>query len=188
MKHIPLIACAVATAAAVTIHGASSRPMTIDDLITAIRVSEPQLSPDGKLAAYVRTVTDGKTGRRNADIWTVATDGSASPQMLIGGDSSELTPTFSPDGKHLAFISTRGGAPQVFLATTSGQDVRAITKLAMGVQTPLVFSPDGARVAYVSDVYPECGRDCPPMRSTNSRCATRGAQKTRTRIRSRCIT
>jgi dipeptidyl aminopeptidase/acylaminoacyl peptidase len=134
----------------------NGRAMTIDDLITSIRVNEPQLSADGRHVAYVRTVTDGKTGRRNADIWRVPADGSAPPQLFIGGDSSDLTPTYSPDGKHVAFISTRGGAPQVFLATGGGDDVRQLTKLAMGVQTPLVFSPDSTRVAFVSDVYPDC--------------------------------
>jgi dipeptidyl aminopeptidase/acylaminoacyl peptidase len=157
MKNMTLVVVAASCAAVAAIQAAQSkRPMTIDDLITSVRVGEPQLSPDGKTVAYVRTSTDGKTGRRNADIWRVPADGSGPPQLLLGGDSSELTPTFSPDGQHLAFISTRGGAPQVFLATANGQQVRPLTKLAMGVQTPLLFSPDNARVAFVSDVYPDC--------------------------------
>jgi dipeptidyl aminopeptidase/acylaminoacyl peptidase len=136
---------------------ATGRPMTIDDLITAVRVSEPQLSPDGRTVAFVRTTTDLTTGRRNADIWSVPSDGSAAPTLLIGTDSSELTPTYAPDGKRLAFISTRGGTPQVFITgADGGEPRRQITTLAMGVQTPLVYSPDGSRVAYVSDVYPDC--------------------------------
>ena len=156
--HLSLIVLvgAIAGVDAQSARAISGRAMTIDDLITSVRVAEPQLSPDGTLVAYVRTVTDGKTGRRNADIWRVPADGSAPPRLLLGGDSSELTPTYSPDGRHVAFISTRSGAPQVFLATADGQDVRALTKLAMGVQTPLAFSPDSTRVAFVSDVYPNC--------------------------------
>jgi dipeptidyl aminopeptidase/acylaminoacyl peptidase len=137
-------------------HGQSRRAMTIDDLITAVRVSEPQLSPDGKHVAYVRTTTDAQSGRRNADIWVVPADGSAPPRLMLGGASSELTPTYAPDGKHFAFISNHDGPPQVFLATTEGTGIRPITKLAMGVQTPLVFSPTGTHVAFVSDVYPDC--------------------------------
>jgi dipeptidyl aminopeptidase/acylaminoacyl peptidase len=137
-------------------HAAAGRAMTIDDLITAIRVSEPALSPDGASVAYVRTVTDGKTGKRNADIMVVPSDGSAAPRLLIGGDSSETTPTFAPEGRRLAFISSRGGTPQVFIAGSDGRDAKPVTNLAAGVQTPLVFSLDGNRVAYVSDVYPEC--------------------------------
>lgn len=155
---VSLILVATAVVVGAQTNGAR-RAMTIDDLITAVRVSEPQLSPDGTFVAYVRTVTDGKTGRRNADIWRVPADGSAPARVLVSGESSDLTPTFSPDGRHLAFISTRTGAPQVFLAAPDGEQQRQLTKLAMGVQTPLVFSPDGTRVAYVSDVYPECADD-----------------------------
>src|SRR6266545_93220 len=138
------------------VHAAAGRSMTIGDLITAVRVSEPQLSPDGRVVAYVRTVTNADTGKRNADIWVVPSDGSAAPKLLIGGEPSELTPTHAPDGKRLAFISTRNGTPQVFIASAGGTDVKQLTKLAMGAQTPMVLSPDGTRVAFVSDVYPEC--------------------------------
>jgi hypothetical protein len=40
------------------------RSMTIDDLITTVRVSEPQLSPDGKRVIFTRTTTAVDTGKR----------------------------------------------------------------------------------------------------------------------------
>jgi dipeptidyl aminopeptidase/acylaminoacyl peptidase len=137
-------------------RAAAGRPMTIDDLIGAVRVADPQLSPDGRSVAFVRTVTDPKSGSRNADIWIVPADGSREPEALIAGDKSESTPRFSEDGKRLAFISTRDGAPQVYVADADGSDIEKITDLAFGVQAPLIISADGNRVAFVSDVYPEC--------------------------------
>jgi dipeptidyl aminopeptidase/acylaminoacyl peptidase len=134
----------------------TGRAMKIDDLIGAIRVTDPQLTPDGSHVVYVRTTTDLKTGERNADIWTVPADGAGGAKELIGASKADNTPRFSPDGRNLAFISTRDGAPQVFLSDAKGGSVRKITNLAMGVQPPLVFSSDGSRVAFVSDVYPEC--------------------------------
>jgi dipeptidyl aminopeptidase/acylaminoacyl peptidase len=134
----------------------AGRPMTIDDLITAVRVSDPQVSPDGRTVLYVRTITDPESGARNSDIWSVPADGSAAPRRVIAGEKSENTPRFSPDGKRIAFISTREGAPQVYLADTDGANVRALTRLAAGVLPPLVWSGDGRRIAFVSDVYPEC--------------------------------
>src|SRR5512141_2307146 len=113
-------------AAASTTAVAQKRPMTIDDLITAVRVSEPQLSPDGKTVVFVRTTTDGTTGRRNADIWSVPADGSAAPKLLIGGDKSENSPRFVPDGR-LAFISTRDGAPQIYVANADGSGAKPVT-------------------------------------------------------------
>ena len=133
----------------------SGRAMTVDDLIGAVRVAELQLSPGGRTVVYVRTTTDLKSGRRNADLWAVPAEGGAAKE-LIGGDKSENTPRWSPSGKQLAFISTRDGDPQVFVADADGGSVRRITELAKGVQPPLIFSPDGTRIAFVSDVYPEC--------------------------------
>jgi dipeptidyl aminopeptidase/acylaminoacyl peptidase len=132
------------------------RPMAVDDLITTVRVSDPRVSPDGRTVLYVRTTTDPKDGSRNADIWAVAADGSGRPRSFIDGSKSENTPRFSPDGKRVAFISTRDGAPQVYVAASDGSSLRVVTRLAAGVQPPLVWSGDGRRIAFVSDVYPEC--------------------------------
>jgi dipeptidyl aminopeptidase/acylaminoacyl peptidase len=66
--------------------------MTIQDLLTAVRVSNPQLSPDGRQVAFVRTTTDLASDKRNADIWVAPADGSAPPRLLIGGEKSENTP------------------------------------------------------------------------------------------------
>jgi dipeptidyl aminopeptidase/acylaminoacyl peptidase len=134
------------------------RPMTITDLITAIRVGDPQVSPDGRRVVFVRTTTDSVTGKRNADIWVVASDGSGRPRPLIAGPGPDDTPRFLVDGR-IAFISARSGTPQVYLADASGGHIRAVTRLSGGVQPPLVVSPDGRRVAYVSDAYPQCSDD-----------------------------
>ena len=133
--------------------------MTLHDLLAAVRVSEPQLSPDGTSVAFVRTTTDVTTGRRNADIWIVPADGSAAPKLLIGGEKTENTPRWSPDGRHLAFLSNRDGEMQVYLANADGGNARQLTKIAAGVQPPMTFSPDGSLLAFVSDV--KTGADTP---------------------------
>ena len=130
--------------------------MTIQDLITAVRISDPQLSPDGRLVAFVRTTTNLATGKRNADIWVMPADGSAPARLLVGGDQTDNTPRWSPDGKLLAFISARDAGPQVFVANADGSNVRPVTKISGGVQPPLVFAPDGSSLAVVADVFPEC--------------------------------
>src|SRR5215471_215896 len=134
----------------------AGRPMTIRDLITAVRITDPQVSPDGKSVAYVRTTTDPTSGKRNSDIWIAAADQAASGKPIITGDKSEMTPRWSPDGKQLAFIATRDGDMQVFLAGADGANIRKITDVPGGVQPPLVWSPDGTTVAFVADVYPDC--------------------------------
>src|SRR5262245_33906686 len=75
----------------------NKRPMTVDDLITTVRVSDPQVSPDGKRVLFTRTTTAPDSGRRNSDIWVVTSDGSSAARQLIGGERSENTARFTPD-------------------------------------------------------------------------------------------
>lgn len=137
----------------------AARPMSVEDLLTTIRVGDPRLSPDGKRVAFVRTTTDLSTGKRNADVWIVPADGSEPPRALTQSDKRDDTPRFSPDGKTLAFLSSRSGVPQVFLLDLSGGEARKLTDLSGGAQPPLVWSPDGKRLAFVSDVHPDCTDD-----------------------------
>jgi dipeptidyl aminopeptidase/acylaminoacyl peptidase len=130
--------------------------MSLDDLLTAVRVTDPQVSPDGRMVAFVRTTTDLAEGTRDADVWIVPADGSTPPRPLTRNEKTDDTPRFSPDGKKLAFLSTRGGTPQVYLLDLAGGEPRKLTDLAMGAQEPLVFSPDGKKLAFVSDVFPDC--------------------------------
>ena len=130
--------------------------MALEDLITAVRIGDPQLSPDGRRVLFVRTTTDPVSGRRNADIWTVPADGSAPPRPFIEGPKSDDSPRFLSNDR-IMFVSTRDGVPQLYVADGEGRNARAITTLGAGVQPPLVVSADERMVAFVSDAYPRCG-------------------------------
>jgi dipeptidyl aminopeptidase/acylaminoacyl peptidase len=162
MRKTTLGVAAVAVLSALPLHArpqAPGRAMTIDDLLLAVRVSDPQVSPDGRQVVYVRTTTDLKAGRRDGDIYTVPADGSKPPALLIGGAGTQSSPRFSADGKRIAFTSSRDGATQLYVATADGLNVRRVTALAAGVQPPIAFSPDNHHVAFVSDVDPNCADD-----------------------------
>jgi dipeptidyl aminopeptidase/acylaminoacyl peptidase len=161
MRAVPRVAIVIALCASAGLVAAQARrAMTIEDLLVAIRVADPQLSPDGKSVAFVRTTTELATGRRNADIWVAPAAGEGMAQSLVGGEKSENTPRWSPDGKTIAFISSRDGDPQVYLADApGGANIRKITNVSGGVQPPLVFSPDATLLAFVADVFPECQDD-----------------------------
>lgn len=167
--HLSRVAAAAAIAACCATYAparaAAGRAMTIDDLLGVVRVSDPFIAPDGKSVMFVRTTTDVKSGRRNADIYT--TDGGAPKPLVAGEKSSESTPRGTPDGRHLVYISTRDGAPQVYVTDAkTGQPGKKLTDLPLGVQPPLVVSPDSTKIAYVSDVYPECADlDCTRKRA-----------------------
>ncbi len=162
-RAYPLPALLIAALLAIPAQAGAQakRVMTIDDLITAVRVSDPQLSPDGKRVAFTRTTTILDSGKRNSDIWVAPSDGSAPPRELIGGEKSENTARFTPDGKRIIFISSRGGAPQIYVADANGGGAKQVTKAPGGVQGPMNVSPDSKKVAFVVDVYPQCkDEDC----------------------------
>src|SRR5215831_13719654 len=52
------------------------RGLTPEDYFAFEFISDPRMSPDGKLVAYVITTVDQKQNRRNSSIWMAAIDGS----------------------------------------------------------------------------------------------------------------
>jgi TolB protein len=53
--------------------------------------------------------------------------GSGEIRTLTDGTGNNESPTFSPNGKHIAFVSTRKGKEQIFTIDRTGQNLRQIT-------------------------------------------------------------
>jgi len=130
-----------------------TRAITHDDLFRIKRVSDPQVSPDGQWIAYVVTEYDKPANTSNSDIWLVSING-GEPRRLTDGPESDQHPRWSPEGGKLAFTSSRGGEPQVYLFTIATGDIRQVTTLATGAGGA-VWSPDGKQLAFTSNVFPE---------------------------------
>src|SRR5438045_5502469 len=85
------------------------RGITPEDYFSFEFISDPQVSPDGRLVAYVVTKIDRAQNRRNSSIWMAATDGSRAPWQFTTSPQSSNSPRWSPDGKSIAFIWSRPG-------------------------------------------------------------------------------
>jgi dipeptidyl aminopeptidase/acylaminoacyl peptidase len=151
----------------------SPRSITPEDYYSFEFVTDPHISPDGKLVAYVVTKVDRAQNRRNSSIWMAAIDGSRAPWQFTTSPQSSNSPRWSPDGKWLAFLSSRpaettppaigaaSGEPprsQVYLLSMNGGEAKRLTNLKNGVST-FRWSPDGARLVVVSRIGPSDNRD-----------------------------
>ena len=81
--------------------------MTVDDLLAVKSVADPQLSPDGKLVAYVLSEIDRATDKSNSDIW-MSPSPAATRSGLTTSPAADNHPRWSPDGKTIAFVSDPG--------------------------------------------------------------------------------
>ncbi len=156
MKHMRLasvlLALLVATAAAQQKH-----PITFEEMFTMGRVADPQVSPDGQWVAFVVTEYDIDANRGNSDLWLVAIDGSEA-RRLTSNAAADFSPRWSPDGRQLAFVSTRSGKAQIWLLPLDGGEARQLTTTSTGASGP-VWSADGKWILFTSRVYPDCESD-----------------------------
>ncbi|HEV2570042.1 S9 family peptidase [Sphingomonas sp.] len=145
----PLIALAFCLAAPLHAQPADgpSRTLQGGDLFSLEVATDPQISPDGSIIAYVRRSGDIMTDRARPTIWQIDTrTGAHSP--LIAGPGSHTSPRWSPDGRRLAYVSTaEGGAPQLFVRWMATAQTARVTGLPTS-PGQIVWSPDGTRLAY----------------------------------------
>ncbi|HKS28935.1 MAG TPA: S9 family peptidase [Pyrinomonadaceae bacterium] len=147
----------IALVAAASHARAQAKPLTINELLKIRRVGDPQLSPDGRWVAYTVSDLNWDANRRVTQIYLISVDG-GEPKQLTNAPQSSSTPRWSPDGKRLAFISSREGGPQVWTIDVATGEQKKVTNISTGASDP-VWSPDGRMIAFVSDVYPECTND-----------------------------
>src|SRR5271165_5520106 len=92
-----------------------SRSITVEDLYEIIFLSRPRISPDGERVAYVATEIDKRTHSYRSAIWVTPANGGEA-RRVTAESSNATDPSWSPDGKFLAFLSERAGkanqAPQ----------------------------------------------------------------------------
>src|SRR3954467_7614861 len=102
-----LLSCAAASLVAQVAQ--KQRGITAEDFYAFEFLGDPRLSPDGRWVAYVVTAIDQRQNRRLSQIWLAPVDGSRPPRQFTTSPQSSTSPRWSPDGRTLAFLSSRPG-------------------------------------------------------------------------------
>lgn len=127
---------------------------SIHDMLAMDRISDPQVSPDGKTIAFVLRKTDLAANKGRTDLWLVSTDGSGLKQFTTD-PASDTSPRWSSDGTNVYFISTRSGSAQVWEIAASGGAAKQVTHQPLDLGN-LKISPDGKHLAFTMEVFPDC--------------------------------
>src|SRR5262249_21371723 len=147
------LVCALAAGSSCASAQTTKRAITFDDMIRLHRVAEPQISPDGKWIAYTLATPDMAANRHASNIWIVAVAGGARTQLTQSGRDS--SPVWGPDGKTIAFLSSRSGESQVYVLALEGGEPQQFTRLSTGADL-VKWAPDGKAIAFTSSVYVDC--------------------------------
>jgi dipeptidyl aminopeptidase/acylaminoacyl peptidase len=157
----------------VTVNGSGMQPGDIGELR---QVDGPRVSPDGSTIAFSVTQADLEQNRYTSRIWLARADGSQRSCPFTSGPADRM-PRWSPDGRYLAFASSRPEEPtQLCVIPVDRGGERIVVATWPEPLSELAWSPDSSSLAFVArdpdpSVYGSPGesrkpKDVPPRRIT----------------------
>jgi dipeptidyl aminopeptidase/acylaminoacyl peptidase len=156
MLRTLLIVCLAALGAAGAAAQDAPHPFSIHDMLAMERLSDPQVSPDGRWVAFVVRSTDLEANRGRTDIWLASIDGKTT-KRLTSHEAGDWNPRWCRDGG-LFFLSTRSGSSQVWRIEPTGGEARQITDLPLDINEFRV-EPALKKFLVAMEVYPGLGID-----------------------------
>jgi dipeptidyl aminopeptidase/acylaminoacyl peptidase len=148
MRSLLLLSLAIGAA-----HGQQAlRPLTLDDMHKFKDVADPRCAPAGDWVAYTVSTVDAAADKRDTDIWMSSADGKEHIRVTSSPEA-ENSPRFSPDGRYLAFLSSRPGPAknkgiQIWLLDRKGGEAQQITDTKARISA-IEWAPDSKRLAVV---------------------------------------
>ncbi len=135
---------------------AQKAPFDAAAMMQLSRISDPQISPDGKTVAFVVQTVDLDANKKLKHIYAVPIEGGSPKRLTTEGEDNDR-PRWSKDGK-IFYTSDRAGTQQIWRMDADGSNAKQITFLSTGAGGVLP-SPDGKTLVFTSDVFPSCAAD-----------------------------
>jgi dipeptidyl aminopeptidase/acylaminoacyl peptidase len=136
---------------------ATKRPLELTDLYRVAGVSGPSVSPDGEWVVFAVRRTDVEAGKAWSELW-LQHRGTGELRQLTEAGFADHDADFAPDGRHVRFLSNRGGSTQLWQVPRKGGRPRALTDFPWDLAEP-AWSPDGRWIAVTANVWIDLGAD-----------------------------
>ncbi|MDQ3115310.1 MAG: S9 family peptidase [Verrucomicrobiota bacterium] len=136
--------------AALSLGAETRRPLLPEDFAAIRDVDEPNLSPDGRSVVYVLGTVDLAKDKQPKNLWLAQWDGSEN-RALTFGEEQQTHPRWSPDGKWIAFLSSRTDErenDQLWILSSAGGEAEKLTT-EKGSVDDFAWSPDSQRLVLV---------------------------------------
>ena len=137
-------------------------PFSIRDLVMMDRVSDPQLSPDGRYALFTVRATDYAANKGVTSIYVVDLNKPPQPVKVVEKGSS---PRWAPDGRSFYYSAPKGDTAQVWHRSFDADGTKglaltvragdAVTDAPLDVEA-FKLSPDGSKLLLSFAVFPDC--------------------------------
>lgn len=128
----------------------AQQPITSEWLWSLGRISDPQVSPDGKNVLYGVTYYDLKENKGNRDLYVMALESTVQTR-ITQTPFSENNARWRPDGQWIGFLSAESGSLQIWEMKPDGNAKRQISSIPGGVEG-FSYSPDGKSIAWAASV------------------------------------
>jgi dipeptidyl aminopeptidase/acylaminoacyl peptidase len=137
-----------------SIQNRVSHPFSVHDMLAMDRISDQQVSPDGKFIVFVLRKTDLEANKGRTDLWLVGSNGKNLRQLTTNPES-DANPRWSLDNDTIFFISSRSGSSQIWRIRIDGGEAKQVTNQPLDVGN-LIVSPDGNNLGFTMEVFPDC--------------------------------
>jgi serine/threonine protein kinase/WD40 repeat protein len=117
-----------------------TQQLTFKPLLSTDNAGQTAISPDGKYVAYIIEAAGQQS------LWIKQLVASADIRVIAPGAEKFAGLTFSRDSNYVYFLKAESDDKTLYQVAVLGGVPR---KLITGVETPVTFSPDGARLAFV---------------------------------------